>query len=137
MRWLDGVTDSMEVRLGKFWKLVMDREAWRAESPFRVPNSSPPQPRTYSRSGQPLLGLPPRTCQGQSLEGSESRSEGGAAKTKAWTPQEAPLQSPVLMSAPPIPAGPIRQPHGRHADVLSDLRVSDEGSTLPSDLCIQ
>ena len=31
MKWLDGITDSMEINLGKLWEMVKVRESWRAE----------------------------------------------------------------------------------------------------------
>ena len=40
MRWLDGITDSMDMGLGRFWPLVMEREAWRATcSPWGLKES--------------------------------------------------------------------------------------------------
>ena len=60
MRWLDGITDSVDISLSKFWKLVMDRTVWRASVHRVINNQTRLSNRTELNRGLavPHLGFP-------------------------------------------------------------------------------
>ena len=66
MRWLGGITNAKHVKLGKFWEMVRDREAWRAARSQRVRHDRATEQQTFlgaESSDLSQTGKPPTTLQ--------------------------------------------------------------------------